>query len=89
MKPNVAAAIAATRTPGAILAARYTEEVETLLRDPIILSMTANIPAGFDLDSIPVTAALHEYNARGGQNAQSIGGPLWAIKALRHIIDNA
>jgi len=68
--------------PNAVLSDRYRTEVRTLMADPIVLDMYASIPADYPLDDL-MTVALREYTARGGKNAESIGGVLWALKELR------
>ena len=61
----------------------YRDEIEILKSDPIILAMRASLPADFDYESSGfMSAALHEYNRRGGTNAKSIGGPVRALRAL-------
>jgi hypothetical protein len=63
----------------------YRQEQETLMADPIVLAMLDELPP----ESIPMEgghsfmlAALHEYNARGGTNARSIGSVARALIAL-------
>lgn len=69
-------------------AAHYTEEIERLMSDPIIVGLASELP-----DSLPaehlmsydfMRACNDEYHRRGGVHASSIGGPARAIAALIH-----
>jgi len=71
----------------AIIANHYREEQETLAADPIVIAMEKGLPQGMDLRGHHeglMQQALREYHKRGGQNAQSIGGVLEALRLIRH-----
>lgn len=69
-----------------IVSAKYRETVDALKRDPIILTMADEIRgtvSASDLASYDfMTAALREYNARGGKISTHIGGPSEAVREL-------
>jgi hypothetical protein len=72
-----------------IEADHYRREVVALENDPIIRAMAEEMPEGLNTPDIThddgspnfnfMMAASHEYNARGGTQASSIGGPAKAI----------
>lgn len=77
-------AILATKTPNTLMAQRYFAEVEALAADPILIALESEIPPDCDTEGYGFTLALNqEYTKRGGKHLQSIGGALWAVKALR------
>jgi hypothetical protein len=64
---------------------RYAKEEATLVEDPIIKQMAAEIsdPDGVDMKSYEfMVAASDTYRERGGFQARSIGGPARAIRAI-------
>ena len=68
-----------------IEAQHYRDEVETLKKDPVIISMAATIPKLDKVEYVSwnfIQAASHEYHYRGGTEALSIGGPAKAVAAL-------
>lgn len=64
-------------------ATHYTEEVERLMADNIIVALASELPTDLPLDSYEFMCACRdEYHRRGGTQADSIGGPSRAVAAL-------
>jgi hypothetical protein len=81
--PNTQATPNEPKQPDSLLALDYHDEADALLHDPVIVAMAAEVPDGTDVDAWSfTTAALREYQKRGGTASTHIGGPAAAIKAL-------
>lgn len=65
-----------------IRAAHYTETVEKLKADPIIIGMAASLPTDVEMNFAFTLAANAEYAARGGKIQAHIGGVKEALAAL-------
>lgn len=84
MTRSIKEAITATKPANTLLATRYFDEVAALAADPILQAMEKEIPATIDIDQYGFSYRLNaEYTRRGGQHLQSIGGCIWAVKAIR------